>query len=237
MLSARAGEEGTIEGLEAGADDYLVKPFAARELLARVRANLELERVRRTRDQLQTSRTLLDQAQRLARVGSWEIDLRHGRDPRLRRVRPAGRHRGRRAAHARAGRRLRPHRPSRRPGPGAGRAHRRDPGRRPHRLRGPGAGAAAAGVPHARERRARRGRAPGPHPRLQPGHHGAARRRGGAGGGRRGARGRGARAPDRATSCSAASSPRPASGPRSSRSRPTTSPGSRARRSAATGTT
>ena len=53
MLSARAGEEGTVEGLEAGADDYLVKPFSARELLARVRANLELERVRRTRDQLQ----------------------------------------------------------------------------------------------------------------------------------------------------------------------------------------
>jgi DNA-binding response OmpR family regulator len=46
MLSARAGEEGTIEGLEAGADDYLIKPFAARELLARVAANLELDRVR-----------------------------------------------------------------------------------------------------------------------------------------------------------------------------------------------
>ena len=45
MLSARAGEEGTIEGLEAGADDYLIKPFAARELLARVHANLELDRV------------------------------------------------------------------------------------------------------------------------------------------------------------------------------------------------
>ena len=44
MLSARAGEEGTVEGLEAGADDYLVKPFSARELLARVRANLELDR-------------------------------------------------------------------------------------------------------------------------------------------------------------------------------------------------
>ncbi len=34
MLSARAGEEATIEGLEAGADDYLTKPFSARELLA-----------------------------------------------------------------------------------------------------------------------------------------------------------------------------------------------------------
>ena len=36
MLSARAGEESRVEGMEAGADDYLVKPFSARELLARV---------------------------------------------------------------------------------------------------------------------------------------------------------------------------------------------------------
>jgi signal transduction histidine kinase/DNA-binding response OmpR family regulator len=78
MLSARADEEGTVEGLEAGADDYLVKPFAARELLARVHANLELERVRRTRDQLHRSQGLLDQAQRLAAVGSWEIDVASG---------------------------------------------------------------------------------------------------------------------------------------------------------------
>ena len=75
MLSARAGEEGTLQGLDAGADDYLVKPFTARELLARVRANLELDRARRTRRQLERSRSLLDQAQRLAQVGSWEIDL------------------------------------------------------------------------------------------------------------------------------------------------------------------
>ena len=47
MLSARSGEEAAVEGLEAGADDYLVKPFTARELHARVRANLELDRVRR----------------------------------------------------------------------------------------------------------------------------------------------------------------------------------------------
>jgi signal transduction histidine kinase len=46
MLSARAGEESAIEGLEAGADDYLVKPFSARELRARVRSNLELARMR-----------------------------------------------------------------------------------------------------------------------------------------------------------------------------------------------
>ena len=83
MLSARAGEEGTIEGLEAGADDYLVKPFSARELLARVRVNLELDRARRVRESLERSETLLDQAQRLAQVGSWEVDLadRHASPP------------------------------------------------------------------------------------------------------------------------------------------------------------
>ncbi|GLW91106.1 SpoIIE family protein phosphatase [Actinokineospora globicatena] len=46
LLSARAGQEESIEGLRAGADDYLVKPFAAAELLARVRANVELARLR-----------------------------------------------------------------------------------------------------------------------------------------------------------------------------------------------
>ncbi|CAD5954967.1 Sensor histidine kinase TmoS [Planktothrix tepida] len=46
LLSARAGEEATIEGLEAGADDYLIKPFSARELLARVHSILELTRLR-----------------------------------------------------------------------------------------------------------------------------------------------------------------------------------------------
>ncbi len=47
MLSARAGEEAKVEGLDRGADDYLVKPFAARELLARVSATIEMARVRR----------------------------------------------------------------------------------------------------------------------------------------------------------------------------------------------
>ncbi|HSE10627.1 MAG TPA: SpoIIE family protein phosphatase [Nocardioidaceae bacterium] len=78
MLSARAGEEGLLEGLDAGADDYLIKPFTGRELLARVRANLELDRARRVRRQLERSRALLDQAQRLAQVGSWEVDLSTG---------------------------------------------------------------------------------------------------------------------------------------------------------------
>ncbi|TRW77598.1 SpoIIE family protein phosphatase [Mycolicibacterium sp. 018/SC-01/001] len=46
LLSARAGQEASITGLQAGADDYMVKPFAAAELLARVRTNVELARLR-----------------------------------------------------------------------------------------------------------------------------------------------------------------------------------------------
>jgi signal transduction histidine kinase/FixJ family two-component response regulator len=45
MLSARAGEESRVEGLEAGADDYIVKPFTARELMARIAARLDLHRL------------------------------------------------------------------------------------------------------------------------------------------------------------------------------------------------
>jgi len=63
MLSARAGEESRIEGLQAGADDYLVKPFSARELIARVRTHLELSRLRRE-SELHSSRlnALFEQA-------------------------------------------------------------------------------------------------------------------------------------------------------------------------------
>ncbi|MGE0159514.1 MAG: ATP-binding protein [Gemmatimonadales bacterium] len=63
MLSARAGEEARVDGLEAGAEDYLVKPFSARELVARVRTHLELagfrDEVRRQEEQL---RSLFEQA-------------------------------------------------------------------------------------------------------------------------------------------------------------------------------
>lgn len=47
LLSARAGEEARVEGLAARADDYLVKPFTARELLARVEVHLSLAHMRK----------------------------------------------------------------------------------------------------------------------------------------------------------------------------------------------
>ena len=59
LLSARAGEEESVQGLDAGADDYLVKPFGARELLARVAGMLKLARVRREFEK----RIAADQAQ------------------------------------------------------------------------------------------------------------------------------------------------------------------------------
>ncbi|TPX54596.1 hypothetical protein PhCBS80983_g05864 [Powellomyces hirtus] len=46
LLSARAGEEARVEGLESGADDYMCKPFSGKELIARVRTHLELGRLR-----------------------------------------------------------------------------------------------------------------------------------------------------------------------------------------------
>ncbi len=62
LLSARAGEESRVEGIEAGADDYLIKPFSARELLARVSGRLEIARLQRDREtQLRISQAELEQ--------------------------------------------------------------------------------------------------------------------------------------------------------------------------------
>ena len=84
MLSARAGEEAKIEGLDAGADDYLVKPFAARELLARVNANIQMAEMRReanraiwaSEQQVRISQDRLSMALSTGGVGifEWEIE-------------------------------------------------------------------------------------------------------------------------------------------------------------------
>ena len=94
LLSARAGEEARVEGLAAGADDYLVKPFSARELRARVDGAVNLARQRRQaaarEKELQAviaaerSHTLSQTEQQLeyalnaGRLGSWELDLDTG---------------------------------------------------------------------------------------------------------------------------------------------------------------
>jgi len=64
LLSARAGEDARIEGLTAGADDYIVKPFTARELLARVSAHLSVNRLRiEAADRERTLRSQAEAAQ------------------------------------------------------------------------------------------------------------------------------------------------------------------------------
>ncbi|MER5221059.1 SpoIIE family protein phosphatase [Streptomyces flaveus] len=71
LLTARAGEEESVQGRHAGADDYLAKPFSARQLLARVRTGLELSRLREqvlteTRNQLAVLASLAEAGLRLA---------------------------------------------------------------------------------------------------------------------------------------------------------------------------
>lgn len=69
LLSARAGEESRVEGLEAGVDDYLVKPFSARELMARVKATLETARLRqeaaRSRLEIEAAKVLEERREAL----------------------------------------------------------------------------------------------------------------------------------------------------------------------------
>jgi DNA-binding response OmpR family regulator len=64
LVTARAGEEAAIEGLLAGAADYIVKPFSARELIARVGGQLELARARRHAAELNAFRIGLSDALR-----------------------------------------------------------------------------------------------------------------------------------------------------------------------------
>src|SRR2546430_7901618 len=71
MLTARGDEADRIVGLEMGADDYLTKPFAPRELLARIRSVL------RRADMLPRNLAASEKA-RLLRFGEWKLDTAGG---------------------------------------------------------------------------------------------------------------------------------------------------------------
>ena len=78
MLSARGEEQDKVDGLELGADDYVVKPFAMRELLARVRAALRRRAVPAARPPgvLHRGELRIEPERRRAAVGSHELQLR-----------------------------------------------------------------------------------------------------------------------------------------------------------------
>src|SRR5919109_3015082 len=76
MLTARAGELEKVRGLRAGADDYVTKPFARQELLARVDANLRRARVaREAPDAYADDFVTIDFAQRAVRAAGREVSL------------------------------------------------------------------------------------------------------------------------------------------------------------------
>ncbi|MVA12187.1 response regulator [Agrobacterium vitis] len=83
LLSARAGEEARIEGLGAGADDYIVKPFSATELIARVGSTLRLEEQRsrsskNERATLRLTEARLQVALQAGQLGAWELHVESG---------------------------------------------------------------------------------------------------------------------------------------------------------------
>jgi len=72
LLSARAGEEAIVEGLAAGADDYLIKPFSAQELVSRVNAHLQMAQLRSVA--LQEARSTIRRRDELVSAVSHELN-------------------------------------------------------------------------------------------------------------------------------------------------------------------
>lgn len=75
ILTARHEVDDRVAGLEAGADDYLVKPFALEELLARLRALLRRTSMAQRTDRLQVGDLVLDPQTRIVQRADTEIDL------------------------------------------------------------------------------------------------------------------------------------------------------------------
>ena len=75
MLTARDAVADRVAGLEAGADDYLTKPFAFEELLARIRVQLRRRHAQQTGEMLQYDSLRLDVAGHVVQVGDQTIEL------------------------------------------------------------------------------------------------------------------------------------------------------------------
>lgn len=75
MLTARETVDDRVAGLEAGADDYLVKPFALQELIARLRALLRRSSTDTVAEQLRFGPLSIDLDAHQARIGARELDL------------------------------------------------------------------------------------------------------------------------------------------------------------------
>lgn len=71
LLSARAGEEATLDGIRAGADDYLIKPFSARDLTTRIAAQIQRQRFEH---RLESVEQRLHATLAAARMATWEWD-------------------------------------------------------------------------------------------------------------------------------------------------------------------
>jgi len=84
MLTARAGEEDKVAGLESGADDYITKPFSPRELEARIQAVLRRRSPQLTREAVEIEGLVINPATRIVlgggqtlKMGPTEFELLH----------------------------------------------------------------------------------------------------------------------------------------------------------------
>ncbi len=81
LLSARAGEEAKVGGLNAGADDYLIKPFSVQELLARVNTNIAMARLRHDiAEEVEVQKTRLQAVLNTVPVAVWFTFDQDGRN-------------------------------------------------------------------------------------------------------------------------------------------------------------